>query len=257
MFDKIPDTIQSTRYLARKLATKFRFLALAAALAFLSLNLSASPLHDAVNAKDTIYGQTPLYWVESANILSRLIIAGADVHAKGNDGKTPLHIPRSVDAINALLAAGADVDAKDNDGLTTLHYVTSAPPSSSEEIIVDIMKTLLAAGADVHINDNEGRTPLDINTNWAAILKDLITTDSGIDDVNVKDENEDTRLHNPIDLETLNDLLIAGADVNAKNNEGQTSLHLAVRRNALLVYPLIAAGTDVNTKDNKSRTPLY
>ena len=66
MFDKIPDTIQSTRYLARKLATKFRFLALAAALAFLSLNLSASPLHDAVKNGN-------LYEV------NRLIAARADV----------------------------------------------------------------------------------------------------------------------------------------------------------------------------------
>lgn len=118
-----------------------------------------------VNAKDTIYGQTPLYWARSADIVSRLITAGADVNAKDNDGKTPLHLPRNVDAIKALLAAGADVDAKDNDGLTTLHHVTSAPSSSSEEIIANIMKALLAAGADVHAKDNEGRTPLDINTN--------------------------------------------------------------------------------------------
>lgn len=76
-------------------------------------------------------------------------------------------------------------------------------------------------------------------------MKDLVSTNHGINDVNAKDENGDTRLHNPIDLETLNNLLIAGADVNAVNNRGQTPIHLAAQRDAPLVYALIAAGANV------------
>ncbi len=55
-------------------------------------------------------------------------------------------------------------------------------------------------------------------------------------------------------------LLASGAEVNAKNNDGETPLHNAARevhaRSEELVRCLLASGADVNAKDNKGRTPL-
>jgi ankyrin repeat protein len=52
-------------------------------------------------------------------------------------------------------------------------------------------------------------------------------------------------------------LLKSGADINAKNDEGETSLHLAVRRgDSGMVELLIANHADVNAKTETGLTPL-
>ena len=59
--------------------------------------------------------------------------------------------------------------------------------------------------------------------------------------------------------ETVNALVAAGADVNAKAGDNQTPLHRAVnggRGRTATVKALIAAGADVNVKDDYGRTPL-
>jgi hypothetical protein len=79
-------------------------------------------------------------------------------------------------------------------------------------------------------------------------------------DVNAKNEDGVT----PLDHATLwghkeiVELLLAkGADLNAKDNDGWTSLHnAAYRGHKQIVELLIAEGADVNAKTNDGRTPL-
>ncbi|KAM7217653.1 hypothetical protein V8F06_007037, partial [Rhypophila decipiens] len=58
--------------------------------------------------------------------------------------------------------------------------------------------------------------------------------------------------------EAVAELLKAGADVNAKANDGRTPLYRASGNgHDSVVQQLLAAGADVNAKDNDGRTPLH
>ena len=80
-------------------------------------------------------------------------------------------------------------------------------------------------------------------------------------DVNAKDEDGDTPLHwaafneSP---EVVATLIKAGADVNARDEGGHTPLYMAVGPNQSheVVTTLIKAGADVNAKNEEGDTPL-
>ena len=235
--------------LARWLATKFRFLALAAALACPLLNTNAASLH--VAARDG-----------NLDEVNRLIANGADVHAKaGEFGHTPLHYatagytPYATEVVNALLAAGADVNAKNDKGRTPLYFASFLGSESTVE-------ALLIAGANVHDKDNGGEMPL----HWAGSANNASRLIIAGADVDAKDNNGKTPLHlSWRNADVANALIAAGADVNTKDNNGETLLHDAIQKrtgnfdNAKLdeVNRLIATGVNVNAKDNKGRTPLH
>ena len=270
----IPAAIRSISRLIREIAQRFRFLALAAALAFPLLNSNATPLHDAardgnldeinrliangadVNAKDDGWIWTPLHPAckyGHEEVVKVLIEAGADVNAKSSTGWRPLHeaISRGHESIvadllaagadvNALLTAGADVNAKDDGGITPLH-------SSSDGGREPVVKALLAAGADVNAKNNDGQTPMNY-----AILGFYRDHDQARKEAFVN---------------AMKALLAAGADVNDKDNNGWTPLLRLARNINGPVDPgldyiagmefLLAAGADVNANSNTGWTPLH
>lgn len=91
-------------------------------------------------------------------------------------------------------------------------------------------------------------------------LKELKKLISDGADVNAKNEYGNTALiyaaccgHN----DCLSALIVAGADVNAKNDDGNTALTLAAGNGHKdCVAALIAAGADVNAKNNNGWTAL-
>ena len=79
-------------------------------------------------------------------------------------------------------------------------------------------------------------------------------------DVNAKDKDGNTPLmlasFGSLNSDAVKALIKAGANVNAKNNEGLTPLMLAAIYNPDALKILIKAGADVNAKDNVGDTPL-
>jgi cytohesin len=172
----------------------------------------ATKIHDAVRAE---------------NFAKVRALAGrnkAYVSARAHNGDTPLHVAAlkgSKEIAELLLANGADVNAKDEVGFTPLHHVGSK----------DVAKLLLAKGANVNAEGGPfgGMTPLEGVASYkdAEVLEVLIANGA-----NVK-VGGGRALHYAAfqaHLPSVKVLLANGADVNARNEDGETSLRMAKRR---------------------------
>lgn len=147
------------------------------------------------------------------------------------------------------------------------------------------VKILIDAGADVNCVGESRRTPL-FETIYTAYMAEegykqgdgvwIHTTLYYIEsirlliaagaNVNARDNNGNTPLHEAsqsfrghTDLpEIIRILIAAGAKVDARNNDGVTPLMWAAEGNAVEnAEALIAAGADVNAKTNDGYTPLW
>ena len=218
-----------------------------------------------------------LYWAireGNRDTVRNLVAAGADVNATfrrsssslygligSSTAGTPLihyaaRYRTNLAVIQVLLDAGANIHSKDDDGQTPLHYAASGNRNRA------LIQVLLDAGLDIEekTDDRYGWTPLHhsvINENLTAVQELL---EAGAD-INAENNFGWMVLHlaaryndHPSVIQTLLD---AGSDVNGKVH-GQTPLHIAAERNdnQLVIQALLDAGADINAKDNVGRTPL-
>jgi cytohesin len=189
----------------------------------------------------------------------------------------------NIKAVKQHLATGTDVNTKDLTGFAPLVFAASIGHK-------EIAKLLIAKGADVNVKIS-GKTPLDWaikqnHTETAELLRKhggkrgselplatLFEAVKQVDlqgvkdflakgaDVNAKDWDGWTSLDNAISnghKEIVELLIASGADVNAKDGDGFTPLVFAVDNgHKEIVEILIAKGADVNAKDGDGWTPLY
>lgn len=131
---------------------------------------------------------------ESAGDINWLVSQGADLEARNMDGMTPLIVASFNgygSTILMLLLSGANRSARDNEGRTALYAAAS---EGRTEIVKLLLRTDPGkAMMDPDTRDNHGKTPL-MRAAW--------------------------RGH----METVQVLLDAGADVNAKDENGRTAL---------------------------------
>jgi ankyrin repeat protein len=183
---------------------------------------------------------------------------------------TPLAVYRYL-----IETLGCDVNAQDKYNDTPLHYaIYSFNPRYSCDITV-LAYLINLMGVNVNIKDKYGYTFLhkaceNINTLPLDIFKLLIETLGG--DVNAQANNKNTPLHNALhdfDPNRLGDVNVLiyllsqkGINVNIKNSNGYTLLHIAcinINRLPLDVFKLLieTLGCDVNTQDDDTDTPLH
>lgn len=174
-----------------------------------------------------------IYPQENLTKVMSLLAAGADVNIRNKDGQTPLHMVTHYKIAQLLIAAGADVNARDAS-------VFDATPLIRPIVLrcVPVVQLLLQAGADVHVvTENNGETPL----HYAL---------TGIDKLNYA---------------IIEQLLYAGADINAQSLDGSTPLHYFFSRvgqhkpckNYVRILDiLLRAGADFSVKNNEGIAPL-
>ncbi|MGB3768636.1 MAG: ankyrin repeat domain-containing protein, partial [Phormidesmis sp.] len=115
----------------------------------------------------------------------------------------------------------------------------------------DVAAQLIQAGADLTIQNREGAV-IHASGLSADVLQLLL--DAGAD-VNARNQVGQTALHKQrFNFEMTGLLLAAGADVSIQDNQGRTPLFDV---NDKVAAQLIAAGADVNIQDSLGRTPLH
>ncbi|GIY54123.1 hypothetical protein CDAR_256601 [Caerostris darwini] len=200
-------------------------------------------------------GNTPLHLavlLDNMGIIEELIKAKANVSVANNNGNTPLHLAVLSDLdnkgiIEELIKAKANVSLANNDGNTPLHLAVLSDLDKK-----GIIKELIKANANVNLANNDGNTPLHLTVirRKHNIVAPLIQAGAN---VNHRDEKGNSALHYAVDnciaLKRLNRshicppshkhsginfikyLLRKGADINSLNNNKESSLMWAARRN--------------------------
>ncbi|OWY98570.1 hypothetical protein PHMEG_00030633, partial [Phytophthora megakarya] len=143
--------------------------------------------------------------------------------------------------VSLLLARGIDVDAHNEDGWTALHNAVHNGHT-------DIILALLEGGADVGARSNNGNTALHLaafngNTD---VVKLLLAPSAFVED----SVEHDTATNGHVSVRR-------GADVNAKNMQGDTALHEAAdngHRNVVLL--LLDRNADIETVNTDGHNPL-
>ena len=174
-----------------------------------------------------------------------------------------IHIAAKIghlEAVKQHLASGADVNAIDHEGNTLLHHAVYNDQTEIIRLLID--KGAEVNGKRKAANNEKGVAPLHTAT-WRSTIETMeLLIDNGAD-VNMKRADGAIALHYAVWFglkEKTEFLLSKGSDVKARdgNNEGATPLHVAVWKspNNGIVELLIENEADVNDKNNTGETPL-
>jgi len=188
-----------------------------------------------INDRDALEN-TPLHHaVSSGNIkiTELLIAAGADVNAVNKEGETALTIAyenNQIELVNILVNSGADTSKlpPDADLTFTDENINKRLQDAAYDGNRELIEALLKRGANVNVEESEmGYTPL-----MEASMKDY--------------HNDSVQL-----------LIEAGANLNARNSKGETALMVALKEfGKLNAELLVEKGADFNIANNGGEIPI-
>ncbi|MDR2841612.1 MAG: ankyrin repeat domain-containing protein, partial [Spirochaetaceae bacterium] len=188
--------------------------------------------------------------------IEMLLAAGANPNLRDGNGETPLFIVirlnRSADIITTLLRGGADVTVHNRDGKTPLYVAV-------ETNRVSLIPVLLQYKSDIFAATNAGKTPFELALSENSEALDALITEAT---VLQSDNGGNTPLlvaaKLGVNVELVRRILDRSALVNARNGEGDTALHIAIRMNEAQTGDLLLSrGADVFAQNAKSESPVF
>lgn len=214
--------------------------------------LATARLIDVQGGK-TVYFIHLAVLIGTTDLIDLAIAKGADINAKTSDGDTPLHLARNYVTVEYLISKGADVKAKNSIGDTPLHAACRRGDESSAI-------TLVTSGADINAINNQGQSPFDLAGSNDSLMKALIRNGAHVN-LNAGKLLDAAKY---LDWSAMRMLIEAGADVSAKDSDGNTVLHLLSMHPfipsqnvaAMVTDLLIQHGANVNAVNNKGQTPM-
>ncbi|KAK6497897.1 hypothetical protein TWF481_012295 [Arthrobotrys musiformis] len=223
--------------------------------------------------------QLTAWWGLSMVMEHLLDVMHIDPNQTDPNGDTPLHAAfLQANLVELLLKHGADVSSRTADGRTCFQLVSSSSEFSHDEIdlesqpirsAIKVLKMLMEAGSDV--NDKESMPKERPPFFSALVAGDLDLFDHfmkrGVD-VQASDVTGVTPLHKVWSnnssatkedrAKMAEELIKAGADVNAENIDSQMPLSLAVLfQNKRGVELLIQHGADVTDEDTRGYQAIH
>jgi ankyrin repeat protein len=168
------------------------------------------------------------------------------------DGRTLLirGVFKDDELVRLALNCGADPNHASEDGETPLLACATAGNVSAAEILV-------AAGASFAMQDRHGKTASHraAETGHDELLRYLLTHGAEVD---ARDSDGNTALMFAQTPGAVTILCDAGASVSAASNVGLTALHFAIEyNNAAVVRALLSRGADPNAPTRTGKTPLH
>ena len=154
--------------------------------------------------------------------------------------------------VQRCLAGGEAVNFRNEWGTTPLHFAASSQPAAT-------VKLLLAEGAQVGVRNDLGAHPLHYGVAEAGDR----STDTYYTSVFLLRRDGHAvgsfpPLFYPDYTEVVSVLVAAGAQVDARAEDGRTPLHVAaVQRSEATIGVLLAAGAELEARDAEGRTPLH
>lgn len=189
-----------------------------------------------IHFKDEARQNTPLHAAANFGnpvVTQALLDAGAAIDSKNKFDATPFHCAinsQNMETIDLLYCAETDMDALSLIGGTALHIAAKAQNT-------DIINYLLERNADIDAPSNE-------NNKGNTVLHEAV------------ERNHYKSEFNPGAMAIF--FLSKKANVDAKNNHGNTPLHLAaLHRSPNMAGLLIAAKADVNATNTNLESPLH
>ncbi len=132
------------------------------------------------------------------------------------------------DMVREILHFHPKLEARDHKGRTAIFSAGEYAYKASDEARAECVRLLVEAGADVNARDNDGNTPLH-EIYLTAVETELLKLGA---DVNARNNDGETPIFTTVDNDLIPVLLSNGADLTIRNNKGETVQQAAREKGA-------------------------